>query len=110
MTARAFAAAATARAVAAVTARAFAAVILVASLGTGVTAASAFAASAGGQIPPPVHVGTLRISGVPRDGSVVTATGLTWHAPRLPHGMSLLSFEVGYTWQSCAAGGQHCTA
>jgi hypothetical protein len=55
-----------------------------------------------------VHRGTLRILGVPRDGSVLTAAGLSWHAPRLPRGMRLLSFEVGYTWQSCAPGGRRC--
>jgi hypothetical protein len=90
-----------------------AAVVTLAALGAGVPApapASATAAVAGGQVPPPMHQGTLRISGVPRDGSVVFAAGLSWHAPRLPRGMRLLSFEVGYTWQSCAPGGQHCTA
>jgi len=50
----------------------------------------------------------LGISGVLRDGAVVTATGLSWYAPRLPRGMTLLSFEVAYSWQSCAPGGQHC--
>jgi hypothetical protein len=55
-----------------------------------------------------VHLGTLRISGLPRDGAVVSATGLRWHAPRLPRGMTLLSFEVADTWQACNAAGQHC--
>jgi hypothetical protein len=61
-------------------------------------------------IPPPVHHGTLRISGHPRDGATVTATGLRWHAPRLPRGMNLLSFAVAYSWQSCDAAGTHCRA
>ena len=37
---------------------------------------------------------------------MVTASGLAWHAPRLPHGDRLLSFEVAYTWQSCAPDGR----
>ena len=57
-----------------------------------------------------MHHGTLRVSGTPRDGTTVAATGLSWHAPRLPRGMSLLSFQVAYTWQSCDAAGQHCRA
>ncbi len=61
-------------------------------------------------IPPPARHGTLRVSGAPRDGSTVSATGLRWHAPRLPRGMSLLSFEVAYSWQSCDAAGTHCRA
>jgi Glycoside-hydrolase family GH114 len=72
-------------------------------------AASSTTSSASPQIPPPVHQGTLRISGQPRDGALVTASGLAWHAPRLPRGMKLLSFEVAYTWQSCAPSGRHCT-
>ena len=39
---------------------------------------------------------------------MVTAAGLRWSAPRLPRGMTLLSFEVAYSWQSCAPSGQHC--
>ncbi len=69
---------------------------------------AAAAASAAPQIPPPVHRGTLRIAGQPRDGALVTAAGLAWHAPQLPRGMKLLSFEVAYTWQSCAPGGRRC--
>ena len=57
-----------------------------------------------------MHRGTLRITGQPRDGALVTASGLAWHAPRLPRGMKLLSFEVAYTWQSCAPSGRRCTA
>ena len=68
------------------------------------------AASASAAIPAPVHHGTLRISGEPRDGAVVTASGLAWRAPRLPRGMRLLSFEVAYTWQSCGPHGGHCRA
>ncbi len=51
----------------------------------------------GAGIAPPVHHGALRVAGVPRDGATVTATGLRWHAPRLPRGMSLLSFAVAYS-------------
>jgi hypothetical protein len=52
---------------------------------------------------PPRRSGTLRIGGVLRDGSVVTAAGLAWRPGRLPAGDRLLSFTVAYTWQSCAA-------
>jgi len=69
-----------------------------------VTAPAASAAA----IPPPVSQGTLRVSGLLRDGAAVTATGLSWHAPRLPRGTSLLSFEIGYSWQSCDTAGRHC--
>jgi hypothetical protein len=72
-------------------------------------AADSAPVAAAPQIPPPVHRGTLRITGQPRDGALVTASGLAWHAPRLPRGMKLLSFEVAYTWQSCAPSGRHCT-
>jgi hypothetical protein len=61
-------------------------------------------------VPPPVHTGTLRISGVLRDGATVYATGVRWRLPRLSGGMTLLSFEVAYSWQSCAPGGLHCAA
>ena len=71
--------------------------------------ASAARGSASPQIPPPVHHGALRITGQPRDGALVRASGLAWHAPRLPRGMKLLSFAVAYTWQSCAPSGRHCT-
>ena len=64
--------------------------------------------AAGTAIPAPEHHGTLRISGTPRDGAVVTASGLAWTAPRLPRGMRLLSFQVAYTWQSCGLHGGHC--
>ena len=59
-------------------------------------------------IPPPVHTGALRISGPFRDGATVAATGLSWRAPALPRGLKLVSFAVGYTWQSCAPGGKQC--
>ena len=72
--------------------------------------AMAASATAAPVIPPPVRHGTLAISGPLRDGATVAATGLSWHAPRLPRGMTLLSFEVGYTWQSCAPGGTGCRA
>jgi hypothetical protein len=84
------------------------AVITLVSLGTWIPAATPAAHAAA--IPPPAHHGTLRVSGAPRDGRTVTATGLRWHAPRLPRGMSLLSFEVAYSWQSCDAAGTHCRA
>jgi hypothetical protein len=67
------------------------------------------AASASAPIPAPAHHGTLRIGGQSRDGGVVTASGLAWHAPRLPRGVKLISFAVAYTWQSCAPSGGHCT-
>jgi hypothetical protein len=67
-------------------------------------------ASAASSVPPPLHRGTLRIDGTLRDGAAVAAAGLTWYAPRLPRGMTLLSFEVGYSWQSCAPGGKTCRA
>jgi hypothetical protein len=77
---------------------------------TAVAPASAARAvpAAGTPIPAPEHHGTLRISGAPRDGAVVAASGLAWTAPRLPRGMRLLSFEVAYTWQSCGPHGGHC--
>jgi hypothetical protein len=95
-----------------------AAVITLASLVTGVSASAATASPAApaapaartASLPAPVHHGTLRVSGTPRDGATVTATGLSWHAPRLPRGLSLLSFGVTYTWQTCDAAGQHCRA
>ena len=88
-----------------------AAVLTLASLVTGVTAAATAAPAArAASIHAPVHHGTLRISGPLQDGAQVTASGLSWHAPRLPHGMSLLSFQVAYTWQSCDAAGRHCRA
>ena len=75
---------------------------------TGPAARTAPGASA--PIPAPAHRGTLRIAGEPRDGAVVTASGLAWHAPRLPRGDRLLSFEVAYAWQSCANDGRRCRA
>jgi hypothetical protein len=93
-----------------------AAVITLASLVTGVSASAATASPATppapaartASLPAPVHHGTLRVSGTLRDGATTTATGLSWHAPRLPRGMSLLSFAVAYSWQSCDAAGRHC--
>src|ERR1700722_1174586 len=61
-------------------------------------------------IPAPVHRGTLRISGAFRDGSTVAAAGLSWHAPKLPAGWKLVSFEVADTWQSCTPSGTKCAA
>jgi hypothetical protein len=59
-------------------------------------------------IPAPVPRGTLRISGTLRDGARVAAAGLSWRVPRLPAGVTLVSLEVAYRWQSCAAGGKDC--
>ncbi|HEY3952538.1 MAG TPA: endo alpha-1,4 polygalactosaminidase [Streptosporangiaceae bacterium] len=64
--------------------------------------------AAGRPIPPPVHRGRLRITGQLRDGGRVSAAGLSWRPPRLPAGMRLLTFEVGYVWQRCSARGDHC--
>ena len=72
------------------------------------TAAAAGARAVAASIPAPVHRGALRISGPLRDGATVAAAGLSWHAPALPHGLTLVSFAVGYAWQSCAAGGKQC--
>jgi Glycoside-hydrolase family GH114 len=58
-------------------------------------------ASAG--IGPPVASGRLRVTGSLRDGGVVRASGLSWRPGALPRGDRLLSFEVGYAWQACAA-------
>ena len=61
-------------------------------------------------LPPPVSAGRLRISGRLRDGGTVSASGQSFHAPRLPAGDKLLSFEVAYTWQRCPLGGGKCVA
>jgi hypothetical protein len=90
-------------------ARLVTAAVMLAPLAAGAPAAAArTAAGASTPIPPPAARGALRINGQPRDGALVGAAGLTWPAPRPPHGTRLLSFEVAYTWQSCAAGGRHC--
>jgi hypothetical protein len=68
------------------------------------TAASSVASS----IPAPTHRGALRIRGALQDGATVSASGVSWSKPRLPRGMTMLSFEVAYTWQSCAPGGNDC--
>ncbi|MEP7025358.1 MAG: hypothetical protein ABJB47_16490, partial [Actinomycetota bacterium] len=60
------------------------------------------------KVPPPVSHGRLRIAGQLRDGATVAASGLSWHAPRLPAGDTLLSFEVAYTWQRCSVRTHHC--
>jgi hypothetical protein len=88
-------------------------VALAASLATPAAAAASAAgaaprAAAKVTIPAPAHRGALRISGTFRDGSTVTAAGLSWHASRLPAGWKLVSLEVAYTWQSCARGGSQC--
>jgi hypothetical protein len=56
--------------------------------------------------PPPRHHGTLRITGPLRDGGTVRAAGLSWGPGALPPGDRLLSFEVGYHWDACAAAGR----
>jgi hypothetical protein len=86
------------------------AVLALAMLSPGPPAAAAAGAraAAAAPLPPPVHHGRLRIAGPLRDGLPVTAAGLSWHPPRLPAGSTLLSFQVGYSWQSCDASGHHC--
>ena len=83
-----------------------------AAAATGAASATAAATAAGSSgaasIPAPTHRGALGIRGVLQDGATVAATGLSWSRPRLPRGMTMLSFEVAYTWQSCAAGGKDC--
>jgi Glycoside-hydrolase family GH114 len=94
-----------------------AAAALAVPLGMAGTASSArgspAAASAGAAaISPPVPRGILRMAGRLRDGSAARAEGLSWRPSQLPSGYKLLSFEVGYTWQACAArsggSGAHC--
>src|SRR5215472_7392376 len=58
------------------------------------------------RLPPPRHQGTLRVTGAPRDGGTVRAAGLSWRPGALPPDDRLLSFEVGYYWSACTAGGQ----
>jgi hypothetical protein len=102
-----------------------AAAVALVSLGAGTLAPASFAAPSASAaapaapaalagsgavpgIPAPGHRGALRISGVLRDGAAVAAAGLSWSRPRLPHGITMLSFAVAYTWQSCAPGGKDC--
>ncbi len=72
-------------------------------------AARAGGAARGSRAPraPPARCGSAAWA---RDGAAVAAAGLAWRPGRLPRGMRLLSFEVAYSWQSCAPGGQHCRA
>jgi len=74
---------------------------------SGPISARAFAAPSARSIPasvrPPTAQGRLRIAGPLRDGSTVRATGLHWRTSLLPAKDRLLSFEIGYAWQSCAA-------
>ena len=56
--------------------------------------------------PPPRHHGTLRITGSLRDGGTARAAGLSWRPGKLPTGDRLLSFEIGYYWDTCTAAGQ----
>ncbi len=76
--------------------------VAAALIGLIVAVAGAVPAAAGGALKPPVGVGTLRITGTLRDGSVVTATGLHWKLPALPAGDRVLTFEVAYVWRSCS--------
>jgi Glycoside-hydrolase family GH114 len=79
--------------------------------GAGASAPAALAAPAAKvTIAAPVHRGALRIAGTFRDGSTVTAAGLSWHASKLPAGWKLVSLAIAYTWQSCARGGSQCKA
>ncbi|MDR2983524.1 MAG: hypothetical protein LBV34_01660, partial [Nocardiopsaceae bacterium] len=70
---------------------------------TAAVAGSLSPRSAGTRAPiqPPVPSGMLRIAGALRDGGTVSAVGLRWRPGRLPAGYRLLSFEVGYAWQTC---------
>ncbi len=83
---------------------------LAATARSGTAAAPAARAAAAVSIPAPVHHGALRITGPFRDGATVAAAGLAWRAPALPRGLKLVSFAVGYSWQSCAPGGKQCRA
>ena len=85
---------------------AFAAVAVLA--GAAPQPAVAGAAHARHTIPPPVAVGQARIAGILRDGSVVHARGLRWHAGHLPAGDRLLSFAVAYEWLACSPSGGRC--
>jgi Glycoside-hydrolase family GH114 len=68
------------------------------------TAVQSIAArSVAASVPAPTAQGRLRIAGPLRDGSTVRATGLYWRTSLLPAGDRMLSFEIGYTWKSCAA-------
>jgi Glycoside-hydrolase family GH114 len=75
----------------------------------GVAPAAGATPASAARIPPPQHHGTLRVTGQLRDGGVVAAAGLSWRPGTLPRGDRLLSFELGYYWQSCPAQGQ-CVA
>jgi hypothetical protein len=66
------------------------------------------ASQSGATVPPPVATGTLTIEGQPADGSTVRAEGLTWAPGSLPAGDRLLTFEVAYTWSSCASASGRC--
>ncbi|HUA42443.1 MAG TPA: endo alpha-1,4 polygalactosaminidase [Streptosporangiaceae bacterium] len=71
--------------------------------GTGSSGLAATTAAAAPAIPAPTAAGRLHIAGPLRDGRTVRATGLYWRSSLLPAKDSELSFEVSYTWQSCAA-------
>ena len=90
------------------------AAVVVVALGAGTQAPVSFAATAAASIaasiPAPTHRGALRIRGVLRDGATVAASGLSWSRPRLARGLTLLSFVVSYTWQSCDDRGKDCEA
>jgi Glycoside-hydrolase family GH114 len=93
--------------------RAGALLVLLAAAGASAQPAAAsgnapVAPHAGHRVGPPVAVGRAQITGVLRDGSVVRAAGLRWHAGHLPAGDRLLSFEVAYEWRSCPPSGGRC--
>src|SRR5579859_2121724 len=75
------------------------------ALAAGMVSAAPAPASATGSaratIQPPVPAGRLRITGNFTDGGTVAARGLSWRPGRLPPGDRVLTFEVGYAWQSC---------
>jgi hypothetical protein len=83
---------------------------LIAALLVPASSAASSLESAAGAIPKPVAVGSPRIAGHMRDGGTVVARGLTWHAPALPAGDRLLSFEVAYVWSTCASPTSTCRA
>ncbi len=81
-------------------------ITVVAIVGAGVMLpwpGSARATDALAAIPAPTAQGRLRIAGPLRDGSTVRAEGLVWRTSLLPTRDRMLSFEIGYTWQSCVA-------
>jgi Glycoside-hydrolase family GH114 len=83
-------------------------VAVVTAVGWLPAAAGPAAARAAAGIPAPVHHGTLRVTGLLRDGGTVAAAGLSWRPAVLPRGDKLLSFEVAYQWAACDTNGRRC--